>query len=252
LDTDRSIRIIPVCGIPEIRSGDDLAALISTSLRDGNCRVMRNDIFVVAQKIVSKAEGRIVLLESVMPSRKAADWADQWGKDPRIVELVLRESKSILRMERGIIISETRHGFICANAGVDASNAGENSAILLPENPDESARVLQSGLQECFKLPVGVIISDTFGRAWREGLVNVALGVSGLHALTDYRGTRDADGKLLNATIIATADEIASAAELVMGKADHIPVAIVRGFTQTVPSGSGRDLIRPTERDLFR
>jgi coenzyme F420-0:L-glutamate ligase / coenzyme F420-1:gamma-L-glutamate ligase len=238
--------------MPEINPGDDLAALISSSLREQNCRVMRNDIFVVAQKIVSKAEGRIVLLESVKPSRKAADWADQWGKNPRVVELVLRESKSILRMERGIIVSETQHGFICANAGVDASNAGENSAILLPENPDESARLLKSGLQECFKVPVGVIISDTFGRAWREGLVNVALGVSGPPALIDYRGTRDADGKLLNATIIATADEIASAAELVMGKADHIPVAIVRGFTQTVPSGSGRDLIRPPERDLFR
>ncbi len=238
--------------MPEICPGDDLAALISSSLRQQNCRVMPNDIFVVAQKIVSKAEGRIVFLESVTPSRKAADWADQWGKDPRIVELVLRESKTILRMERGIIISETQHGFICANAGVDASNAGQNSAILLPENPDESARVLQSALQERLKVPVGVIISDTFGRAWREGLVNVALGVSGLPALTDYRGTRDADGKLLNATIIATADEIASAAELVMGKADRVPVAIVRGFTQTVPSGSGRDLIRPTERDLFR
>ena len=246
------IQIIPVCGLPEIRPGDDLTALISSCTREQNCPVLQSDIFVVAQKIVSKAEGRIVRLETVMPSATAFDWAERWGKDPRIVELVLRESKSILRMERGIIVSETRHGFVCANAGVDASNAGEDMAILLPESPDDSACLLRSGLEQSFGVSVGVIVSDTFGRAWREGLVNVALGVSGIAALIDYRGKRDGDGKLLTATIIAAADEIASAAELVMGKADLIPVAIVRGFTPGAPPGTGRDLIRPAERDLFR
>ncbi len=246
------IQIIPVCGIPEIQPADDLVSLISSCIRHQNLPVMQGDIFVVAQKIVSKAEARTVSLETIVPSRKALDWAARWGKDARIVELVLRESKTILRMERGIIISETHHGFICANAGVDASNAGESSAILLPVDPDASARRLQLGLEGHCKVPIGVIVSDTFGRAWREGLVNVALGVSGLAPLIDYRGKRDGDGKLLNATIIAAADEIASAAELVMGKADHIPVAIIRGFMPGEPSGSGRDLIRPAERDLFR
>jgi coenzyme F420-0:L-glutamate ligase / coenzyme F420-1:gamma-L-glutamate ligase len=252
LSSNRSIQIIPISGLPEIRQGDDLVALITSSLGEQNCPVVEGDIFVVAQKIVSKSEGRVVALESVLPSPTASDWAERWGKDPRIVELVLRESKCILRMERGIVISETRHGFICANAGVDASNAGEDMAILLPENPDDSARLLRSGLEQSFGVRVGVIISDTFGRAWREGLVNVALGISGLPALIDYRGTRDANGKLLTATIIATADEIASAAELVMGKADRIPVAMIRGFTPGTPSGTARDLIRPAERDLFR
>ena len=155
-------------------------------------------------------------------------------------------------MERGIIVSETVHGFICANAGVDASNTAEDTAILLPENPDQSARALQARLKHLFGVSIGVVISDTFGRAWREGLVNVALGVAALPALIDFRGQRDGSGKLLHATLIATADEIASAAELVMGKADRIPVVIVRGFSAAAAPGNGADLIRPAERDLFR
>jgi coenzyme F420-0:L-glutamate ligase/coenzyme F420-1:gamma-L-glutamate ligase len=165
---------------------------------------------------------------------------------------VLQQSKSIIRMERGIIVSETIHGFVCANAGVDASNTAENTAILLPQNPDQSARALQTRLEHLFGVSTAVIVSDTFGRAWREGLVNVALGIAGLPALIDYRGQRDGSGKLLHATLIATADEIASSAELVMGKADRIPVAIIRGFTAAAPPGTGADLIRPAERDLFR
>ena len=248
----RPIQIIPVPGLPEIRPGDQLAKLIAASLSDREITVRAGDVFVVAQKIVSKAQGRIVLLETVTPSPAATEWARKWGKDPRIIELVLSESKSILRMERGIIVSETSHGFICANAGIDTSNTAENTAVLLPRDPDGSARALQAELQQVFDVPLGVVISDTFGRAWREGLVNVALGVAGLPAMIDYRGRRDGDGKLLHATIMAVADEIASAAELVMRKADRVAVAILRGFMPDAPSGSGRDLIRPAERDLFR
>ena len=247
-----TIQIIPVPGLPEIRPGDDIAGLIANHLRQLDFVVSAGDVFVVAQKIVSKAEGRVVSLNEIVPSQRATEWAQKWDKDARVIELVLRESKTILRMERGIIVSETKHGFICANAGVDASNTAENTAVLLPENPDQSAHALQDALQRVFDVRLGVIISDTFGRAWREGLVNVALGVAGLPALIDYRGQRDGDGKLLNATLIGAADELASAAELVMGKADRVPVAIIRGFAPTAPQGTGRDLIRPKELDLFR
>jgi len=247
-----SIHIIPVAGLPEILPGDDLVSFVANALRQQDCPAQAGDIFVVAQKVVSKAEGRIVRLADVIPSPGALEWADRWGKDARLVELVLQQSKTIIRMERGIIVTETVHGFICANAGVDASNTAEETAILLPENPDRSARTLQARLQDLLGLPIGVVISDTFGRAWREGLVNVALGVAGVPALIDYRGRRDGSGKPLHATLIATADEIASSAELVMGKADRIPVVIIRGFSAAVPSGTGADLIRPAERDLFR
>ena len=217
----------------------------------GEFQVAAGDVFVIAQKIVSKAEGRIILLDSIVPSEGAANWAQEWNKDPCVIELVLREAKRIIRMERGVIIAETQHGFVCANAGIDLSNADEGTAILLPEDPDASARALQTRLGESLGADIGVIISDTFGRPWREGLVNVALGVAGVGSLIDYRGARDANGKLLQATIIAMADELASAAELVMGKADRVPVAIIRGIAMG-PSGNGRDLIRPEETDLFR
>jgi coenzyme F420-0:L-glutamate ligase/coenzyme F420-1:gamma-L-glutamate ligase len=223
-----------------------------TAARAQDLRIAEADVFVVAQKIVSKAEGRIVRLDSVAPSERARVWAQDWNKDARVIELVLREGKRIVKMERGVIIAETRHGFVCANAGVDVSNAADGTAILLPENPDASARTLQAQLSAAFGVHVGIVISDTFGRAWREGLVNVALGVAGVSPLIDYRGQTDADGKLLQATIIAIADEIASAAELVMGKAERIPVAIVRGARTETRSGSGADLIRPADKDLFR
>ena len=249
--TRSPIQIFPLPGLPEIRPGDDLARLILGAVRIQDFRVAAGDVFVVAQKIVSKAEDRIVSLDSIVPSDRAAKWAQEWGKDPRVIELVLRESKRIIRMERGVIIAETSHGFVCANAGIDLSNADDGTAILLPADPDVSARGLKTRLGESLSVDIGIIISDTFGRPWREGLVNVALGVAGVAALIDYRGERDANGKLLQATIIAIADELASAAELVLGKADRVPVAIIRGVARA-GNGSGRDLIRPEERDLFR
>jgi coenzyme F420-0:L-glutamate ligase/coenzyme F420-1:gamma-L-glutamate ligase len=245
------VQIFPLPGLPEIRPGDDLARLILGAVRMGDFHIATGDVFVIAQKIVSKAEGRIVSLDSIFPSQRASQWAQEWGKDPRVIELILRESKRIIRMERGVIIAETNHGFVCANAGIDLSNTADGTAILLPVDPDASARALQERLCESFGAGIGIIISDTFGRPWREGLVNVALGVAGVAALIDYRGERDANGKLLQATIIALADELASAAELVMGKADRVPVAIIRGVASG-GAGSGRDLIRPEERDLFR
>jgi coenzyme F420-0:L-glutamate ligase/coenzyme F420-1:gamma-L-glutamate ligase len=247
-----AIQIFPLHGLPEIKPGDDLARLISAAARAADFRAVAGDIFVIAQKIVSKAEARCVRFESVIPSERAVAWANTWDKDARAVELVLRESRRIVRMERGVIIAETHHGFVCANAGVDVSNAEDGTAILLPENPDESARGLRLQLTDALAVDVAVIISDTFGRPWREGLVNVALGVAGIAPLLDYRGEIDANGKLLQATIIAIADELASAAELVMGKSDRVPVAIIRGVRPKSREGSAGDLIRPEEKDLFR
>ena len=247
------IQIFPLAGLPEIKPGDDLAQLIIAGApTKENFRVQPGDILVIAQKIVSKAEGRIVPLESITPSEQAIAWAKAWDKDARAVELVLRESKRIVRMERGIIIAETQHGFVCANAGVDLSNTPEGTAIILPLDPDASARALKEKVEAAFQADIGIIISDTFGRPWREGLVNVALGVAGLAPLIDYRGKTDSGGKLLQATIIALADELASAAELVMGKSDGVPVVIIRGVQTNSREGSGRDLIRPAEKDLFR
>lgn len=248
----KPIEIFPVVGLPEIKPGDDVARLIAEALVAQDVRIQPGDVLVVAQKIVSKAEGRIVLLDSIEPSERALSWAKAWDKDARAVELVLRESKRIVRMERGIIISETQHGFVCANAGIDLSNAPDGTAILLPVDPDASARALKEKLDATLQADIVVIISDTFGRPWREGLVNVALGLAGLSPLIDYRGEKDSSGKLLQATIIAFADELASAAELVMGKSDRTPVAIVRGVQAPSRDGSGRDLIRPPEKDLFR
>jgi coenzyme F420-0:L-glutamate ligase/coenzyme F420-1:gamma-L-glutamate ligase len=247
-----SIEILPLAGLPELKPGDDVADAIIRVMRTQDMRVREGDVFVVAQKIVSKAEGRVALLNSVTPSERALGWAKTWGKDARVVELVLREARRIVRMERSLIIAETRHGFVCANAGVDVSNTEPGTAILLPENPDQSARALQARLSGAFACHVGVIVSDTFGRAWREGLVNVALGVAGLSPLLDYRGRLDASGRPLQATVIALADELAAAAELVMGKAERIPVAIIRGVKIFARSGSGADLIRRAENDLFR
>jgi coenzyme F420-0:L-glutamate ligase/coenzyme F420-1:gamma-L-glutamate ligase len=246
------VQIFPLPGLPDVNPGDDLSRLIVAAARAQDLRIAEADVFVVAQKIVSKAEGRIVRLDTIIPSARARAWAQDWNKDARIIELVLREGKRIVRMERGVIIAETQRGFVCANAGVDVSNAEDGTAILLPENPDASARTLQAQLSTAFGVHVGVIISDTFGRAWREGLVNVALGVAGVAPLIDYRGQTDANGKVLQATIIAIADELASAAELVMGKAERMPVAIVRGARTETRSGSGADLIRPADKDLFR
>jgi coenzyme F420-0:L-glutamate ligase/coenzyme F420-1:gamma-L-glutamate ligase len=246
------IEIIPVIGIPEVREGDDLAVLIVNGLGKSGIEIVHGDVLIVAQKIVSKAEGRLVSLESVTPGRQAQEWARAFDKDPRVVEVVLRESKRIVRMERGVLIAETQHGFVCANAGVDTSNVSEGTVALLPGDPDASARSIRSSLESALGVRIAVIVSDTFGRPWREGLVNVALGVAGMSSLIDYRGHRDSHGNALKVTVIAVADELASAAELMMKKTTGVPVVIVRGYDYDPDKGSGRELIRVPELDLFR
>jgi coenzyme F420-0:L-glutamate ligase / coenzyme F420-1:gamma-L-glutamate ligase len=246
----RGLEILPVEGIPEIRLGDDLTELIcraaGENLREG-------DVLIVTHKIVSKAEGRLVDLRAIEPSAIAKDFAARYGRDPRQIEVVLRESRRIVRMERGLIIAETHHGFVCANAGVDASNVpGEGVVCLLPVDPDVSAARLRDALAARADLELAVIVSDSFGRPWREGITNVAIGVSGMDPLADYRGQRDPHGHPLEASVLAVADELAAAAELVMGKTAGIPVAIVRGYPYKRGSGTGRDLLMPPERDLFR
>ncbi|MBI2773153.1 MAG: coenzyme F420-0:L-glutamate ligase, partial [Chloroflexi bacterium] len=223
------LTVWPVAGLPEIREGDDLAGLIVHAVEKDPLR--DRDVVVVAQKIVSKAEGRVVALSSVTPSERAVAMAAEASKDPRAIEVVLRESRAIVRWERGVIISETHHGFVCANAGVDRSNAGApDSVVLLPVDPDASAARLREALNRRAGVDVAVVITDTFGRAWREGHVNVAIGVAGMPALRRYAGQYDPDGYELRVTEIALADEIAAAAELVMGKLDRVPVAVARGI----------------------
>lgn len=246
------VQIIPLTGLPEVTPGDSLARLLTEALKAQELIPARGDVFVLAQKIVSKSEGRVVSLDTIKPSERAARWAAEYHKDPRLIEIVLREASNIVRMERGVIIAKTRHGFVCANAGVDLSNAALGTALLLPEDPDRSACALQEELTRACGVNVAVIISDTFGRPWREGLVNVALGVAGMPVLIDYRGQRDAHGKTLQATVIAVADEIAAAAGLVMGKLNRIPAVVIRGVMLSDGKGNGRDLIRPPDKDLFR
>ncbi len=251
-----SIQIIGVTGIPEIRRGDRLGEIISTAARTQGTPLQTGDILVVTQKVVSKAEGRTVDLATVEPSPRAHQLAAPSGRDPRVVELVLRESRSIVRadLDRGILIVETSHGFVCANAGIDASNVpGDDCVALLPEDPDRSARAIRA---EIAASPggtiVAVIISDTFGRAWREGHVDFAIGVAGISPFRDYRGTPDAQGMILKVTSIATADELAAAAEMVTGKVAQVPAAIVRGYPYDSEPDGVSGLIRPAETDLFR
>ncbi|HTU01904.1 MAG TPA: coenzyme F420-0:L-glutamate ligase, partial [Candidatus Sulfotelmatobacter sp.] len=239
--------------IPEVVEGQDLVSLILDAAKRTDERVQSGDILVVAQKIVSKAEGRIVALSAVVPSPLAQEYAAAWGKDPRQVEVVLRESRRIVRMDRGMVLAETHHGFICANAGVDASNVpGEDRVSLLPVDPDGSAMRIRKGLAERLGVDVAVIVSDTFGRPWREGLTNVAIGVAGLAPLTSYIGQEDPHGHLLRVTELAAADELASAAGLLMGKLERIPVVRIRGFRFQPAEGRAAALVRPPERDLFR
>jgi coenzyme F420-0:L-glutamate ligase / coenzyme F420-1:gamma-L-glutamate ligase len=248
----RELHLFAVPGIPEVTRGADLAQLIGDASTHAGLIIEGGDVFVVAQKIVSKAEGAVVRLDDVSPSPLATEWAAAWGRDAAVIEVVLRESRRIVRMERGIIISETRHGFICANAGVDASNVPKGFVTVLPRDPDASAAQLQTGLAARFHRPVATIVADTFGRPWREGVVNVALGVAGLIPLLDCRGTVDRFGRTLETTVISVADEIASAAELVMGKCADTPVAIVRGATEWLGSGRGTQLLRSQATDMFR
>jgi coenzyme F420-0:L-glutamate ligase / coenzyme F420-1:gamma-L-glutamate ligase len=246
----RRIEVLGVEGFPEVRPGDDLNRMISDSVGE-NLRT--GDVLVVTHKIVSKAEGRLIDLRTVEPSTLAKGYATRFGKDPRQIEVVLRESRRIVRMDRGIVISETHHGFVCANAGVDASNVpGDDNVCLLPLDPDASAARLREALAVDPGFEVAVVISDSFGRAWRHGITDVAIGVAGMDPVADYRGLRDSHGYPMEASVLAVADELAAAAELVMGKTEGIPLAIVRGYSYSPTLGSARELLMPPDRDMFR
>ena len=245
----KEIRILGLEGIPEVKEGDDLGKLLADAaeraggLEDG-------DVVVVAQKVVSKSEGGVVKLDSVEPSRYAAEISGD--RDPRQTEVILRETARIVRLRPPLVIAETRHGFVCASAGVDASNAPEgDSVVVLPRNPDGSAEALRARIEELTGRSVGVLVTDSFGRAWRQGTTDVAIGAAGVRTLLDLRGERDPVGYELHATTIVVADEIAGAAELVMGKTARVPAAVVRGI-DVAGTGRGSDLVMPAERDLFR
>jgi len=247
------VRVIGITGVPEVRPGDDLARLLVEACRRQGTPLQDGDVLVVTQKVVSKAEGRLLLLAEVEPSPFARAIAERWGKDPRLVETVLRESRRIVRMDQGVLIAETGHGFICANAGVDTSNLPEEGMVsLLPLDPDASAQRLREGVRALEGVEVAVVITDTFGRPWREGTVDVAIGVAGMAPLLDHRGRPDAYGRLLRTSVTAVADEVASTAHLVCGKDRGIPAAIVRGWAYPPGEGGARLLVRPPERDLFR
>jgi coenzyme F420-0:L-glutamate ligase/coenzyme F420-1:gamma-L-glutamate ligase len=250
--TRNSIEIIPLKGVGLVKEGDDLAKLIVEAAKSNGVKIEPGDIIVVAHKIVSKAEGRIVDLKTVTPSKFALKTSKLLNKDPRIVEVILRESKRIIRMIKGHIICETRHGFICANAGVDKSNVeGEDFIVLLPKNPDASAENIRKGIKNLVNADVAVIISDTFGRPWRSGQVNVAIGISGLTPLKDYRGTKDMFNFTLKVTVICVADELASAAELVMNKTNGVPIALIKGYPYVGGDGSLKDLLKKNKFNLF-
>jgi coenzyme F420-0:L-glutamate ligase / coenzyme F420-1:gamma-L-glutamate ligase len=254
-----SLSAVALPQLPEVRPADDLAALIAEAWRtaatdDLALGPRAGDILVVTQKVVSKAEGRLVDLRTVDPRPEAVEFAARWDRDARQVEVVLRESVEILRMERGVIVCRTSHGFVCANAGVDASNTGDpNIVTLLPEDPDASAAALRARLGELLGLAPVVLISDSFGRPWRFGIVDVCLGIAGAAPLDDQRGRPDADGRIMRSTVVAMADEVCSAAELAMGKVSRRPVVLVRGVELPAGPGSVRsDVVMPLDMDLFR
>jgi len=247
------IQIFGLKQLPLVKEGDNIADLIVKAAEKERFTIQNCDVIVIAQKIVSKAEGGIVHLKDVSPSPEAEEIAKESGKDPRHVEAILQQSSKVVRRKGAHLIVETRHGFVCANAGVDRSNVEDpNSLTVLPVDADSSARSIRKRILELTGLDVGVIISDTFGRAWRIGQVNVAIGVDGLRPVIDYRGQKDMFGYILNVTQMAVADELASAAELVMRKSDGVPVAIIRGVGYPRADGSAKELIRPEQEDLFR
>jgi len=252
-----TISVLAIEGIPEVRIGDDLAGLIGNAIEGtpGALPLTDADVLVVTQKVVSKAEGAVIDLTGVVPGEEALEFAARFDRDPRQVQVVLDEARRIVRMENGVLITETPHGFVCANGGVDASNVGPDSGslvTLLPRDPDASAMGIRAALRTRFGVDVPVIVSDSFGRPWRWGIVDVAIGVSGLLPLDDLRGAPDADGRVMRSTVRAVADELASAAELVLGKTAGRPVALVRGATFTRGEGTVRDLVMPAANDLFR
>jgi coenzyme F420-0:L-glutamate ligase/coenzyme F420-1:gamma-L-glutamate ligase len=251
------LEVIALEGIPEIRTGDDLAQLVVDALRatPGALPAHGDDVLVVTQKVVSKAEGAIADLTAIKPRPRAVAFARRWDRDARQVELVLRHAKRIVRMANGVVITETEHGFVCANGGIDASNVGPESGTivtLLPRDPDASAARIRAAVREASGVDVPVVISDSFGRPWRFGIVDVAIGVSGLMPLDDLRGTPDHDGRVMKSTVRAVADELASAAELTLGKRSGRPVAVVRGAAFTRGEGSIREVLMPEAFDLFR
>jgi coenzyme F420-0:L-glutamate ligase / coenzyme F420-1:gamma-L-glutamate ligase len=247
------VRLIGLKCESEIAPGVDLAQIVVDAAQAHALALNTGDILVVTQKIVSKAEGRLVDLRSVTPSPFAEQIARAQQKDPQLVEIILRETARVVKMDQGTIIVETHHGFVCANAGVDESNVpGERTVSLLPIDPDASAQRLRDGIRQRTGVDLAVIVSDTFGRPWREGFTNVAIGVAGLHPLRDYRGLPDTEGRILQRTELAVADELASAAELVMGKVESVPVAVIRGYSYTPGDGTATQLRRAPEKDLFR
>ena len=243
--------VIGIDGIGEVRAGDDVARIVREAAARQGTPLANGDLLVISQKIVSKSEGRLLRLADVTPSPVALSMAAGLGRDPRLVEVILRESRRVVRMDRGILVTETHHGWVCANAGVDQSNVDADMVALLPEDPDRSAR----GLRDAWRAAgteVVVIVADTFGRPWREGLTNIAIGVAGFAPLRSYLGERDPAGRPLQATILAIADELAAAAEPVMGKLDRIPAAIVRGVALAASEEGSKPLLRDPARDLFR
>jgi coenzyme F420-0:L-glutamate ligase/coenzyme F420-1:gamma-L-glutamate ligase len=248
-----AISIIPIPGIPQIHPGDDLTALILDAIDKEKIGVENGDILVLCQKVVSKAEGAVLDLKTIEPSPFSEQIAGMWEKDPRMVEVVLRESGRIVRMKNGVIITETKHGWVCANAGVDASNSyGDDIVILLPKDPDASARRLRDAVQTRRNATIAVIITDTFGRPWRDGLVEFALGVAGIDPLLDLRGQSDLQGRELHHTVVAVADELAAAAGLLMEKDAALPAVLIRGYRYVQVESDSKKLIRPAEADLFR
>lgn len=247
-----AVSIYPVTGLPEIAEGAPLPELIMEGIARLRMSLEPDDVLVITQKVVSKAEGRVRSLEGVQPSARATEIGQRIGYDPRHVEVILSESVRVVREAPRVLITETRQGFVCANAGVDRSNTGgKELAILLPEHPDESAHRLREALEALSAASIGVVISDSFGRPWREGQVNVAIGAAGVVALRDYRGHEDPDGYELQGTELAVVDELASAAELVMGKLDRVPVALIRGAA-VAGEGSVQAMLRNPATDLFR
>ncbi len=246
---------LELVGIPldrEIREGDRLADIIAEHAIVQGLQWHSGDVLAVAHKVVSKAEGRVLPLDDVRPSSLALQWAKDHGKDPRVIEAALSQASRIVRMDRGILITETHHGFVCANSGVDRSNAPTNSLILLPQDPDRSALSLQRNLHKRFGVEIGCIITDTFGRPWRRGLIDVAIGASGIQPLVDLRGEADRNQRELRATVMAAADQLAAAAGLLFGKADGVPAARIRGCAEILGPGNARDLVRSAPSDLFR
>src|SRR6266849_8098873 len=252
LATGPGLRLFPLPGLPEIRHGDDLSEQISNAAREAQLHFESGDILVIAQKIVSKAEGALVSLTTVSPSPQAEAIAQRQKKDPRLVEVILRESRRFVRTDP-VLIAETHHGYVCANAGVDHSNVpGDDAVTLLPRDPDQSAKNLAAALRKRTRKRIAVIISDTFGRPWRLGLTNFAIGASGVPVLQDLRGTRDRDGKPLTATVLAVADELAAAAGLLMAKSAGFPVVLIRGYRYKPSAEPAASIIRPANEDLFR